>query len=266
MDDRRRLSFGGVAELYDRARPSYPEALVDDVLEFAGDGAGARSGSGDRVLDVGAGTGKATLLFAERGLDVVALEPSAEMAAVARRNCAKYANVTVEQIEFERWRPSERRFRVLVSGQAWHWIAPEVRYSAARAALEAGGALAPFWNIPDWDACALRDELREAYRRSGEGDGIADPFRPSAQPGHDHWLEEIAASSDFDGAQERHYHWRSTYTTQRYIDLLATQSANLVMEAAQRERFMSDIAGVIDAHGGELELTYVTQLCLARAT
>jgi trans-aconitate methyltransferase len=261
MDDRRRLSFGGVAELYDRARPSYPEALVDDVLEFAGVGVGPA----DRVLDVGAGTGKATLLFAERGLDVVGLEPSAEMAAVARRNCAGYANVTIEQTEFERWRPGERRFRVLVSGQAWHWIAPEVRYTAARAALEAGGALAPFWNIPDWDACALRDELREAYRRSGEGDGVADPFRPGTQPGHDHWLEEIAATSGFDGAHERYYHWRSTYTTQRYLELLGTQSANLVMEDAQRERFMSDVAGVIDAHGGAFELPYVTQLCLARA-
>jgi len=58
MDERRRLSFGGVAELYDRSRPSYPPALVDDVLEFAGVG----PGEADRALEVGAGTGKATVL------------------------------------------------------------------------------------------------------------------------------------------------------------------------------------------------------------
>ncbi len=53
-----RLAFGSVAELYDRARPSYPEALVDDVIAFAG------VMPPTRLLEVGAGTGKATRLRA----------------------------------------------------------------------------------------------------------------------------------------------------------------------------------------------------------
>src|ERR1700758_672913 len=130
MDEARRLSFGGVADLYDRARPSYPSALVDDVLEYAG----VAPGEAARAVEVGAGTGKATVLFAARGLDIVALEPSAEMAAVARRNFAGYTNVRVAETEFERWAP-EHEFRLVFSAQAWHWIAPEVRYVAARAAL-----------------------------------------------------------------------------------------------------------------------------------
>jgi len=151
MDEKRRLSFGGVAELYDRSRPSYPQALLDGVLEFAG------AGAGDRALEVGAGTGKATVLFAERGLSVVALEPSAEMAAVARRNCAAYGRVTIEQTEFERWRADGRRFQLVFSAQAWHWVAPDVRYAAARAALEPGGALAVFvvlyfWSPAHWQS------------------------------------------------------------------------------------------------------------------
>jgi len=262
MDERRRLSFGGVAELYDRSRPSYPPALVDDVLEFAGVG----PGEADRALEVGAGTGKATVLFADRGVSVVALEPSAEMAAVARRNCAEYENVMIEQTEFERWRPDGHEFRFMFSAQAWHWVSADVRYVWARAALQAGGALAPYWNIPDWEACELRDELREAYRRSGEGDGTGDPFHPSAQPGHDDWPGEIAAAPGFDGAQVRYYRWRWTYTTQCYVDLLGTQSANLVTGDAQRDRLFTDVAGVIDAHGGAFEMPYVTQLCLARAS
>src|SRR5438552_140762 len=78
--------FGEVAELYDRARPGYPTALVDEVLAFAPES--------PRVLDVGAGTGKATVPFAERGLEVVALQPSVGMAAVARRNCSRFPNDT----------------------------------------------------------------------------------------------------------------------------------------------------------------------------
>lgn len=70
LGERRRLSFGSVAEQYDRIRPSYPEQLVDDVIAYAGDGLTAAG----RALEVGAGTGKATLQFAARGLR--ALVPS----------------------------------------------------------------------------------------------------------------------------------------------------------------------------------------------
>ena len=94
--------------------------------------------SGDRALEVGAGTGKATVLFAARGFELVALEPSAEMAAVARRNCAGFENVTIEQAEFERWSPEGERFRLAFSAQAWHWVSPDIRYSRAREALVRG--------------------------------------------------------------------------------------------------------------------------------
>ncbi len=258
MDDRRRLSFGGVAELYDRSRPSYPPALVDAVLEFAG------AGEGDRALEVGAGTGKATVLFLERGLQVVAIEPSAEMAAVAGRNSAGYENVTIEQIEFERWRPDGRPFRLVFSAQAWHWVKPDPGFGAARAVLEPGGALAVFWNRPDWGATELGDALGAAYRRSGDGGGdLMDPNSPG-EPGD--WFSEIEDTLGFGGAEERTYRWGATYTTAQYVDLLGTQSANLVLEPAKRERLLTDIAGVIGDHGGRFELSYLTRLCLARAT
>ncbi|HUJ33607.1 MAG TPA: class I SAM-dependent methyltransferase [Solirubrobacteraceae bacterium] len=228
MDERRRLSFGGVADLYHRSRPSYPEALVDGVLEFAG------AGESDRAVEVGAGTGKATVLFAARGLDVVGIEPSAEMAQLARRNCAGYENVTIEEIEFERWRPPGHEFRLVLSAQAWHWIAPEVRYVAARAALEDGGALAAFWNRPEWIACDLR--------------------------------EQLAGASGFDAAEVRRYPWHQEYTTADYLALLGTHSACVVLDAPERERLLGDIAAAIDARGGRFRMTYATVLCLARAS
>ena len=228
MDERRRLSFGGVADLYHRSRPSYPEALVDGVLEFAG------AGESDRAVEVGAGTGKATVLFAARGLDVVGIEPSAEMAQLARRNCAGYENVTIEEIEFERWRPPGHEFRLVLSAQAWHWIAPEVRYVAARAALEDGGALAAFWNRPEWIACDLR--------------------------------EQLAGASGFDAAEVRRYPWHQEYTTADYLALLGTHSACVVLDAPERERLLGDIAAAIDARGGRFRMTYATVLCRARAS
>lgn len=261
MDDARRLSFGGVADLYDQARPSYPSTLVDDVLEYAGLGPGAAG----RAVEVGAGTGKATVLFAARGLEIVALEPSAEMAAVARRNTVAYDNVTIEQTEFERWRPPGRDFRLVFSAQAWHWISPAVRYVAARAALETGGALAAFWNRPDWTACELREELGEVYRRHGRAGDTDDPMNPLSRFGENDWSTEIAGAPGFGAPEVRRHSWHQDYTAAEYLDLLGTHSACLVLDPPDREGLLSDIGAVIDARGGSFRMSLVTLLCLARA-
>ncbi len=102
--------FGDVARLYERVRPSYPEALVDDVVELSG------IDRGGRALEVGAGTGKATRLFAARGVQILAIDPSSQMAAVARRECAGYEGVTVEEHEFEDFRRRRRAVPAVVLG------------------------------------------------------------------------------------------------------------------------------------------------------
>ena len=93
--DRARV-FGEVADLYDRRRPGYPAAVFDDVLAFV---PGARD-----VLEIGCGTGKATLSLAIRGLRVVAVEPDPDMARVARANTAG-RRVAIRVSRFEEWHP-----------------------------------------------------------------------------------------------------------------------------------------------------------------
>jgi trans-aconitate methyltransferase len=136
IDEASRTSFDRSAELYEAARPSYPEALVDEAV--------ARSGipAGGRILEIGAGTGKATRPFARRGYPIVALEPGAKMAAVLRRNVAAFPRVAVEETTFEAWSGADRSFDLVVSAQAFHWVDPAVRYVKTAAALRPRGALA----------------------------------------------------------------------------------------------------------------------------
>jgi SAM-dependent methyltransferase len=261
----RRLAFGDVAELYDLARPGYPTELVDEVLEFA------RVGPGDRALEVGAGTGKATVLFAERGLDLVALEPSAEMAAVLTRNCGGRRNVTIDDAEFERWDPGAERFRLLFSAQAWHWISPEVRYARAREALDPGGALALFWNRVDWEGCAIRTELAEAYRRVAPdlgGEAGPGPMNPSGRrrAWWADWSSELAAAPGLAAPERRRFRWREAYTTASYLEVLQTHSDHIVLGEQRLGELIDAIGAVLDRHGGALALDYVTELWLARAT
>ena len=132
-----RLVFGEVAETYDRVRPRYPADLLDAVVRVAGP---ADRGA---VLEVGCGTGKATVGLAARGVAVLALEPSDAMAAVARRRCATYPSVRIDAVAFEDWTGEAGGYRLLASAQAWHWIRPVVRLVQAHRVLVAdAGAVA----------------------------------------------------------------------------------------------------------------------------
>jgi SAM-dependent methyltransferase len=260
MNREPRLVFGTVAERYDRVRPSYPSVLVDEVIALAGDGP---------ALEVGAGTGKATLLFAQRGVAVHAVEPSAEMASIARQRCADFPDVTIEESDFEDWHGDRHAFALVFSAQAWHWVAPELKYVRAREALSDGGLLAAFWNRPDWGRCDLRDELAAAYRQvAPDFSDDPGPMHPGSEIAPDRWEDwdaEIVEAAGLDDPRTRFYEWSADYTAQRYAELIATTHDHILLADETRAALLAAVRDVIDRHGGTLSLPLVTKLCLARA-
>ena len=108
----RSLSFGSEAAAYERGRPSYPPEAIDWLLP-----AGARD-----VLDLGAGTGKLTTRLVERGLDVVAVDPIAEMLEMLRKSLPDTPALlgTAEEIPL-----ADNSVDAVLVAQAWHWFNPE---------------------------------------------------------------------------------------------------------------------------------------------
>jgi SAM-dependent methyltransferase len=260
MAREQRLVFGEVAELYDRHRPSYPDQLIDDVLHVAGvDGREA-------VLEVGAGTGKATTMVAARGIPVVAIEPSEEMARIARRNCSRYAGVEIERSDFEDWDPGGRTFPLLFSAQAWHWVRPAVGYAKARAVLAPGGLLAAFWNRPAWPGSASRDVLLAAYERAVPELPPSGPMHPanSLPDGDEEWESQIAATDGLTGAEIRRYDRIELYSASAYTGLLATTSEVRLVPEGQRTALLAAVSAAIEANGDAITVPMATQLRLAR--
>jgi SAM-dependent methyltransferase len=256
--DEQRLAFGRVAELYDRARPSYPAAAVDAVIEF-----GALTPPA-RILEVGAGTGKATVLLADRGFGVLALEPSPAMARVARANCARHPQVEIVEVEFERWEPQEP-LPALVSAAAWHWIDPAVRYRRARRALAPGGTLAAIWTFPDWQSCGLRAPLSGAYRSRAPRLTPDFPMHPDSRPTRlaGDWHQEIGRSGVFSSPTVRTFSWSERYTSAEYRRLLQTHQDHILLAPDKQAELLDAVADAIDAAGGMLALPLVTHVCLA---
>jgi SAM-dependent methyltransferase len=161
-------SFGSVAEQYDRYRPAFPDALLDDLAAMAGS---------TEVLDVGSGTGKVARGLAQRGLAVLGVELDPRMAEVARGQ-----GVRVEIARFEEWNDAGRRFDLLTCGDAWHWIEP--RRGAAKVAqvLRSGGAFVRFWNtqLLDEPVMAALDVVYKKYAPEVRVAGRVPPYELSA--------------------------------------------------------------------------------------
>ncbi|CAL9349404.1 Trans-aconitate 2-methyltransferase [Streptomyces sp. enrichment culture] len=252
---RERLSgtFDEDAELYDRARPGYPPELYDDLAELAG----VRPGS--RVLEVGCGTGQATVPLAGRGCRITAVEAGPRMAEVARRNLAGDAAVEVVTAEFESWPLPEEPFDAVVSATAFHWIDPAVRMGKAADALRPGGALAVVrTQHVKGGTEEFFTEVQRCYER----------FDPDTPPGlrlpaaadidgSDH-AEEVARSGRFGPTVFRRYEQDLTYTTSGYLELLRTYSGHRALPEAARNGLLGCVAGLIDErYGGR-----VTKRCL----
>ncbi|MGO9487509.1 MAG: class I SAM-dependent methyltransferase [Solirubrobacteraceae bacterium] len=254
-----RLAFGRVAESYDRARPSYPRQVLDDVVRYAG------VEPGDAVVEVGAGTGKATRLLAERGLRVLALEPDPAMAKVALRNCGGLALVEVVQLDFESWSP-QTAVPLVFSAQAWHWVSPETRYARAREALLPGGSLACLWTLPSWDEVTIRDALNRAYAETAPEMGAGFPMHPASRPEElaGDWHAELAGAGGFRDPEVREHRWSRRYTATEYLELICTHQDHILLPLERREALLAAVGEVIERAGGGFAMHYVTSACLAR--
>jgi len=250
----RRVVFGEVADDYDRIRPGYPAQLVEDVLAAAGPGP---------VLEVGAGTGKATAAFAPRVGDLTCVEPDARMAGVLRR---KLPGVRLITSSFEDWTP-DRGYGLLYSGQAWHWVDNERRSALALAALAPGGLLAPFWNASTVADPRLHAALREVDERHGLTEETPHRLLASDLPQPDVAEDRTVLRLDEEHFPEvtiRRYHSTRTISAADYPTFLRSFSIYRMLAPAAADATIAETVETIEAHGGVVELAMVTDLVLAR--
>ncbi len=237
---------------YRAVRPGYPPALVDDVMALAG------VAPGDRVLEVGPGTGQATRLFAARGLRVTAVEAGPALAAATR---AEVPDAEVIVGRFEDATLPAHAFRLVYSATAWHWVDPTRGYERAHEVLVPGGALALFWNehVRGDDDAGFYDAVQELYEAAGME-------RRRLERGHGDRTDEILASGLFADVVHHGHRWYADYDARTYARLIGTYSDHLALDAEVRARLLDGIAALIDARfGGRIRKHYVADLYVARA-
>jgi len=229
---RRARSFGGVAAEYERGRPEYPREAVAWLV-----------GDARLVVDLGAGTGKLTRGVAALGRDVVAVEPSEEMAARLRTAvpAARVLAGSAEEIPLV-----DGSADAVVAGQAYHWFDPPKALPEIARVLRPGGTLGLVWNTRD--------------------DAVPWVRRLSALMGSESWsgrpVDSIDASGLFEPVEEAEFRHEQRLERGALLDLVCSRSSVATLERAGRARLLHAVGRLYDEAAGEdgIVLPYVTRV------
>jgi SAM-dependent methyltransferase len=243
------LSYNDIADVYDRARPSYPDTLIDDILNFAGAPPPAR------VLEIGCGTGQATTSFASRGLRMVCLEPSPAMVRIARERLRSFDRVEVICQTFEAWPAERHAFDLVFSATAFHWVSRRVRFVKAAHALRTGGTLAVFNAVASPQAASLPDAVKNLMNRN-----------PALSNAVQQWPFErqFRENQAFGTVDKRVYLIKRTYDAQGLEDLLRSLNRFRDMPDHEQTNLLKIARAAVESQGGVMPLDFRIRLIMAR--
>lgn len=258
MSERLRLraKFDHLARLYDDIRPTYPGQLFTDLAELTG------IGQGTRVLEIGGGTGQASVPLAQLGCELLVVELGPHLAEIAATRLAPYpARIVVA--DFDRWTPDDTGFHAVFSATAFHWLDPATRYRRTAELLAPGGFLVNVTTLHvAGGTMEFFEDVQYVYRRYYPESTLANGPQPAGtvpnttHPGlADHYRQPVY----------RRYEWDREYTTAQYIDVLRTYSATFCLPPPTQAGLLRDIATLIDGrYGGRITKRYVFELRIAR--
>jgi SAM-dependent methyltransferase len=237
--------FGAVADVYDEVRPGYPAALGSALLEFHG-----------RVpadlVELAAGTGKATELLVTLGAPVTCIEPDPRMAAVLRAN---FPGVPVVLSTFEEWAPPPGGVDMIVCACGWHWLDPATRQRRSHAALAPGGSLGILRHRYGFAELAAERVVADAFR-------AADP--QGADRDEPDYLAEIIAGGLFTDVRAVTVSEHREYPKERYLQLVQTFSPFRRHPPGRQAAVLESVGAALDRLGGCVVLDLRTTLVLAR--
>lgn len=254
----KRIWYSPTAEAYNRTRPHYPKSLVDRVIELT------QLANGATILEIGCGPATATVTFAELGFSMLCLEPNLDFCAIARRNCAQYSKVKIQNTSFEEWELEVERFNAVLAATSIHWIPQEVAYPKAANALQKDGVLILLWNvpaIPSWETYQELQDLYQVYAPS-----LSEYKGKEAHEAELREIEKIVINSGRfkDVASEKNVS-EVTYSADEYLMLLSTFSPYLELDTISRNALFEGLQHKINENfAGRLQLFNLSAFHVAR--
>ena len=253
----RKYSFNEIPELYESMRPLYPAAMMDDIQQVS------QIPQLGRILEIGCGTGQATLPWAKKGYVMTCLDLGEQTIAFVKNKMAAYHKVQFIHADFETWEFDDRSFDLVIAGSAFHWINGEIGYPKLSRILKPTGYVALFWNMHYTLDNPLYHAIQEVYQAVNP-ELSKQRNREKLEIRIAKRVKEFDDSGLFQPVQIRIYPWEQTYTADEYIRLLDTFSDHIIMDPGLKVPLYSGIKDVINEHGGVIVRPYHTALYMTQ--
>jgi len=239
-------TFSTIPKLYDKARLDYPAPLFRDILRYA------KLKKNDPILEIGTGTGKATIPFAKTGHPLIANDLSRSLLKIAKRNLKWYKNVRYIVSTFENAQLPGNRFGLIFCAQAFHWVKPSVRFTKTLRLLRPGGTLALFWNYNYYDRgigkMALAIHKKYSHAKGDRANVI---------------IDDLKSNKHFTGTKLKIYRRAVRMSHQEYVTMQTSYSWYLSLSAVRKKQARADLFTMVKRLPDPLSLPIKTKLMMA---
>jgi SAM-dependent methyltransferase len=253
FDRSQKNAFNDAASDYDSYRPHYPDEAIAKLVDLS------ELRPNSRLLEVGCGTGQATLPLAKLGYQIDAVELGHNLAAVAIKKLVQWPRVHITVGSYEEYASPEAVYDLVYSAQAFHWVDPNVRLLKTARLLRPRGCLALLYNCTpqlDGSLAILSDRLQNL---TGIPVGT-----PQMDIDMERWRNELTESKLYSSVTLSQFPWNSTYSSEAYQGLYRTYSDFRRLSTDLRAKTAEVIARTIDEAGGTITRNYVCTLIHAR--
>ena len=251
-----RRSFNEDEVNYDKYRPEYPAELFKDIISYS------KIGSGSKLIEIGIGTGQATMPFIQLGCGITGIELGDKLSSFVADKYRAHNNFKVINADFMFCPIEENFYDLIYCATAFHWLPKEEAYIKIMKSLKRGGVLALFWNHPFPNR--ENDPSNMANRK------IYNKFRPSNKKPVEFREKDCGIRIQellqygFEKVESKLYRRVRTLTTDAYIHLLNTYSDHLALDVNLKKQFEIEMRKAINEVGGNINIYDTIDLYLAK--
>jgi ubiquinone/menaquinone biosynthesis C-methylase UbiE len=248
--------FNQAADYYDRFRPSYPREIIHTLIEKS------RISKGSKLLEIGSGSGKATVLLKDGEYNICCIDPGLDLVRKGNENFSAYPNVRFICSRFEEYKLEEQSYELIYAAQSFHWVPQPIGFEKCAYILKEKGYLAPFWNMYiTYDNEVDRELLEISSRYGGFADFLSEE---DCEKRISSITNSIEKSGLFTKPEVYRHLWKQTYTADEYYGFALNGNAFMQKSDSEKDKAYRELIDLADRHGGVIERPYLCVLYIAR--